>query len=886
MSRPAPLATYRLQLHKDFNFEAASRVAPYLRELGISHVYSSPYLQAAPGSMHGYDVVDPSRVNEELGGTAGHERFCATLGQNRLGQVLDIVPNHMAIGGRMNLWWWDVLENGPASPFAAYFDVEWRPPEERLRNKVLVPILGDHYGRVLAAGEIRVLRSQGSFEIHYYDHALPVAPRSMSDFLADVAREAQSEYLGFLAGSLARLPLPTITDHERLLQRHRDKEVIRGLLTRLCHERGDVCDAIDRALLRLNQNPDRLDELLDKQNYRISFWKTAGRELGHRRFFDVNTLVGLRTESPQVFADTHRLLIDWLDRGVVDGLRIDHPDGLLDPQQYFERLAQAAPKAWIVCEKILFPGEHLPHDWPVAGTTGYDFLNALNGLFVDSANESAMTEFYGEFTGEPVDYSRVAYEKKLVVLRDVLGSDVNRLTAVFMQICENDRNHRDYTRHDIHHAVREVAACFPVYRTYTRALTGEISKTDARYVSEAVETAIANRPDLDPELFDFIECVLTLQSTSALKSEFVMRFQQFTGPATAKGVEDTAFYCYNRLVSLNEVGGDPGRFGVSLDEFHAFCQEIQQSRPYTMTSTGTHDTKRGEDVRARLHVLSEIPSMWRDTVSRWSTATARYKVDGIPDRNTEYLLYQTLVGACPIDAERLKNYMRKAVREAKQQTSWLNPRTEFEDGLNRFIDSLLQDKEFVDDLHRFVNRLVAPGRVNSLAQALIKFTAPGVPDTYQGSELWDMSLVDPDNRRPVDYASRARLLAEVQGTSAEEIMARGDEGLPKLWTTHQALLLRRERPEWFGKNGCYTAMRASGPRADRVVAFRRGGGVITVAPRLPFGLNGDWGDTALDLPEGIWRNRLTGEAVASGIVKLADLLRRFPVALLARENGR
>lgn len=486
MSRPAPLATYRLQLHAEFDFDAAGAIADYLHALGISHVYSSPYLQAPKGSMHGYDVVDHSRVNEELGGSTAHEKFCATLGRNHLGQVLDIVPNHMAITGRENAWWWDVLENGPASPYAFYFDVEWHAPEEKLRNKVLVPILGDHYGRVLNAGQITLVRHEGSFEIRYFDHVLPVAPRSMSEPLGEAAREAKSDFLAFLADALANLPAATVTDRGRLLARNRDKEVIRGLLTRLCGERRDVCDALDRAIERINQDFGRLDEFLEKQNFRIAFWKTAGRELGHRRFFDVNTLVGLRTEALQVFEDTHRLLIDWLRRGVVDGLRIDHPDGLLDPKQYFERLAQAAPHAWIVCEKILEPGEQLRRDWPVAGTTGYEFLNVLGGMFVDREGERPLTDFYGEFTGESVDYAEVAHAKKMLVMRDVLGSDVNQLTALFYQICESDRNHRDYTRHDIHQALREAIACFPVYRTYVRADYGEIHDTDVQYIEAAV----------------------------------------------------------------------------------------------------------------------------------------------------------------------------------------------------------------------------------------------------------------------------------------------------------------------------------------------------------------------------------------------------------------
>ena len=459
--------------------------------------------------------------------------------------------------------------------------------KEKLRNKVLVPILGEHYGRALEAGQIQLGRNEGSFEIRYFDHVLPVAPRSLRDLLVEAAQEAKSDMLAFLADSLGRLPLLTVTDRERLLARHRDKEVIRALLLRLCQENNDACHAIDAAIRKLNRDTARLDAFLERQNFRIAFWKTAGRELGHRRFFDVNTLIGLRIEEPQVFEDSHRLILEWLGRGVVDGLRIDHPDGLLDPKQYFERLSRAAPDAWIVAEKILEPGEPFPENWPAAGTTGYDFLNVLNGVFVDPDGDAPLSEFYAEFTGEAGQFPTVGHQKKQLVLREMLGSDVNRLTALFNQICDEDRDHRDYTRHDIHHALREIIACFPVYRTYVRADYGEIAKTDVHYVDHAIKAAQANRSDLEPELFDFLRNVLTLQSVSPLKAEFVMRFQQFTGPAMAKGVEDTAFYCYNRLTSLNEVGGDPGRFGVSVEDFHKFCTTLQALFPETMVTTAT-----------------------------------------------------------------------------------------------------------------------------------------------------------------------------------------------------------------------------------------------------------------------------------------------------------
>src|SRR5579875_1666430 len=552
-----PTATYRLQLHAEFGFDAAAGIADYLHELGISHVYSSPYLQAAPGSKHGYDVVDPHRVNEELGGAPAHERFCLELGRNHLGQVLDIVPNHMAISGRRNRYWWDVLENGPASRYAFFFDIDWQSPQERLRNKLLVPILGDHYGRVLARGELKVRRSGGEFFVRYLEHELPAAPRSLARPLGRAAQMCGSDYLAFLADALAQLPAPTSTNYDDVVQRDRDRRVIREQLDRLFAEDRCVAQQMDRVLDELNSDPDRVDDVLEHQNYRLAFWRTAEQDLGYRRFFDVNTLVGLRQENQRVFADTHALLLKWLHEGVLDGVRVDHPDGLRDPKLYFKRLRENAEDVWIVAEKILEPGERLRQDWSIDGTTGYDYLNQAGGLFVNSHNEQLFTEIYSEFTGETVDYATAVRDRKHRVLRDLLGSDVNRLATLFTEICESHRDRRDFTQHDVIRAIRELAACFPVYRTYVVPERNELTDDDIRYIKEAVTAAKANRTELDSELFDFIGDVLLLRVRGAMESEFVMRFQQFTGPAMAKGVEDTLFYNFNRLISLNEVGGDP-----------------------------------------------------------------------------------------------------------------------------------------------------------------------------------------------------------------------------------------------------------------------------------------------------------------------------------------
>ncbi|HEU4342147.1 MAG TPA: malto-oligosyltrehalose synthase [Candidatus Binatia bacterium] len=875
-------ATYRVQIHAGFGFAEAAAIAPYLAQLGVTHLYCSPYLQAARGSTHGYDVVNHQQVNTEVGGAEGHARLSASLRQNGLGQILDIVPNHMAIAGPENPWWWDVLENGHSSRYAYYFDVEWDPPEAKLRNTVLLPVLADHYGRILEKREFRLEREGGRFIIRYHDHVFPVSPRSLDTLLATAAERCGSDDLAFIADALGWLPPSTSVDRIAVQRRHRDKEVLRGQLARLCAEQLKVAAAVDQMVAEMNVDPDQLDALIERQNYRLAFWRTAGRELAYRRFFDINTLVGLRTEDERVFADTHALILDWLDRGILDGVRVDHPDGLRDPEQYFERLHTACPPAWIVAEKILEPEEQLPRTWPIAGTTGYDFIYRVNHLLVDPDGEGPLTQFYAEFTGEPTDFATIVREKKHLVMREVLGSDVNRLTALFVEICERNRRHRDYTRHELHEVLREAIAWLPVYRTYLRAERGQISEDDFNRIIGSIESARANRPDLDGDLFDFFRDILLLRVRGEVETELVMRFQQLTGPVMAKGVEDTAFYCFNRLVSLNEVGGNPGSFGFSLDQFHRACSTMQSLWPRTMVTTATHDTKRGEDVRARINLLSELPGLWSDAVRRWSHHNERHRANGFPDRNMEYLLYQTLVGAWPVETDRAVAYMEKASREAKTHTSWTNPSPTYERPLRAFVEGVLNDAQFQTELAAFVKPLIEPGRINSLSQTLIKLTAPGIPDFYQGTELWDLSLVDPDNRRPVDYAVRRRLLSELGEMTAEQIWNRSDEGLPKLWLIRQALKLRSDR-QLCGTESSYRGLFARGAKADHVVAFARGERALTVVPRFVIKLEGNWGDTSLDLPAGRWLNQFTGESVEKEI-RLADLLKRFPVALLSLDS--
>jgi (1->4)-alpha-D-glucan 1-alpha-D-glucosylmutase len=880
--RRVPQSTYRLQLNAHFTFDDAARIALYLKDLGITHIYCSPYLQAAPGSMHGYDVVDHQKVNEELGGEEGHRRFCQKLAELGLAQVLDIVPNHMAIGP-YNCYWWDVLENGPSSRYATWFDIDWNSAEWKLKNKILIPVLGDQYGKILAAGQIKIEQAGDSFRVRYFDNSFPVSPRSLATIVQKAAGLLSENTLGFIADSLSRLPAPDSADPALVQERHRDKDVIYGLLSRTCSERKVVCGALSAVIDKINGDIDSLDDLLNQQNYRLAYWRTADQELGYRRFFDVNTLIGLRMERQNVFEDTHRRIFEWIDEGVLDGIRVDHPDGLRDPQQYFARLRARAKDAWIIGEKILEPGELLRRSWPIDGTSGYDFLNVCNHLLVHGDGLREITNIYRDFTGRDQNFDAMAHDKKLNVLQEALGSDVNRLASLFVEICEGNRDRRDYTRAEIRRAIREVAACFTIYRTYVVEERDEITDEDRSEIHHAVDRARQNRSDIDPGLFDFIADVLTLRHRSPLESEFVLRFQQFTSPVMAKGVEDTVFYCYNREIGLNEVGGSPARDALKVQEFHNYCIQVQQSFPLTMTTLSTHDTKRCDDVRARLATLTEIPARWKSALNRWARINAPLKRSNFPDRNTEYFLYQTLVGAWPISEDRLQAYMEKAVREAKEQTAWTQQNKEFEDALHHFIHGILQSKAFIEELGLLVRRISHAAYINNLAQMLLHYTCPGVPDTYQGGELWDHRLVDPDNRTPVDYELRHSMIRElIAGLAPEEIMRRIDSGMPKLWVAHRALKLRRDHSEWFGACADYEPIAVEGGKSDYALAYSRAGKVITVIPRWTMKRGDSWAGTTIEIPPGRWSNHLTGDSHDGGRLRIQSLLQRFPVALLVK----
>jgi len=888
-------ATYRLQLRPEFGFSQAAELVDYLVDLGVSHLYLSPILQADRGSTHGYDVVDPTRLSDELGGPEGFERLCDAVRSAGLRQLVDVVPNHMAITGRDNRWWWDLLENGPASIYASYFDVDWDPPESKLRNILLLPILGDHYGRELEAGNLSIGREGGGFVLRYYDHAAPVAPRSLDTILepaaatltaADSAASATpvASELASIATAFARLPISTDTDAGSVAERHRDKEILRTRLALLCDTDEMAAAAIDDAVAVLNADVEALDDFLERQNFRLAWWRTAGEELDYRRFFDINDLAGIRVEDPTVFADSHGLILDWLRADDVDGLRIDHVDGLRDPAAYLARLQSAAPGTWVVVEKILEGNEVLPEAWPVAGTTGYEWLNLIGSVLLDADGAERLAGIYQSFSGITDRYEEVVQRAKVEILDGPLATDLNRLVPRLTRICERHRRYRDYTRRDLREALSEVIASFAVYRTYVQVGAPAVP-TDVATVEAAVLGAAIRRPDIDDELLTFLRDLLAGRVAGREETELAMRVQQLTGPVMAKAKEDTAFYRYVPLSWLNEVGGDPGRLALSVEEFHRANVHAHERHPEALLALSTHDTKRSEDVRARLSILAEMPLEWEAAVTRWRDHHRHHRAVVPPDANTEWLAYQSIVGAWPIDADRASAYLEKATREAKVHTSWADPDRSYDSSVERWVRDALGDPEFIAEVEAFVATIRRPGWAVSLAQKLATLTAPGIPDLYQGSECWDLSLVDPDNRREVDYGRRRDLLARSASSGADSAWAGEDGGgQTKLAVVHAALCLRRRHPEWFGPGqaGRYQALPLSGPASPHGLAWCRGGGAITVVTRTPVTLErrGGWADTTLVLPPGRYVDQLCG-GIWEGNVALGELLVGLPVALLA-----
>jgi (1->4)-alpha-D-glucan 1-alpha-D-glucosylmutase len=809
--RPVPTSTYRLQVTPDFGFADAAEIVDYLHDLGVSHVYLSPVLQPLPGSTHGYDVVDHSRLNTEAGGEPAFRRLVERLHAAGMGAVADVVPNHMAVPtpAWLNAQLWSVLRDGPGSPYATWFDVDWSVPSHAL----LMPVLGTRIGQVLAANELRLdTGGPGGDEtvLRYFEHELPVRPGTQT------------------------LPLA---------------------------------------------------ELVDRQWYRLAHWRVADEELNYRRFFDVDTLAAVRVEDPEVFDATHRLLLRLVADGSLDGLRIDHPDGLADPRGYLARLADRTDGSWVVVEKILEGSETLPDDWRCAGTTGYDALLRVGGLFVDPSGAAPLSALLTELTADPPELGPVVEEAKREVVAGAQYAEVHRLVDLLRSICEDDVRLRDHTPRGLHEAVRELLVAMDRYRAYV--VPGEPPPAASVHVlEEAAQVARDHLPEFRHDTVDLVrdlalgrEVGTAGKAGDPRRAEFLVRFQQTCGPVMAKGIEDTAFYRWFRLASLDEVGGDPERFGVAGEEVHAFAERVQREWPTTMTTLSTHDTKRSEDVRARLTVLSELPTPWADAVRGWWTAAAPYR-DPLVDPRTEYLVWQTLVGAWPITAERMHRYVEKAIREAKTHTSWTSPDPDYEDAVHRLVDGLLDDPAVTASVEQWVADTAAAVRATLLGQKLLQLLMPGVPDVYQGTELVDLSLVDPDNRRPVDFAERRERLARLDsGANPRDL---DDE---KLLVTSRALRLRREHPEWFvGEQAQYHPIATT---TGNAFALGRGDDevrAVTVVTRLAVSLAryGGWQEHQVFVPDGAWHDVLTGRVVDGGPVRLADLLPSLPVALLVR----
>jgi (1->4)-alpha-D-glucan 1-alpha-D-glucosylmutase len=934
-----PIATYRLQLGADLTFDDAAALVPYLRALGISDCYTSPFFQTASESSHGYDVSDHNRLRAELGGEEAFARFAEALRREAMGLLIDVVPNHMGIAGNRNPLWWDVLENGPASRFAPFFDIDWAPVKRELADKVLLPILGEQYGSALDGGRLELRLGDGCFTVHYDDTALPVAPRSYARILSHdietLQRRLGSEHaalleLKTLTTWFVTLPERTETDPERLAARVRDKTLGCQRLTALLAASAEVREFVEASIRLFNGTPgepasyDLLDGLLGDQAYRLAFWRVAGEEINYRRFFDINELAAIHMERPDVFEEAHRLIFRLVRDGIVTGLRIDHPDGLYAPAEYLERLqAGAGRPLYVVVEKILAPGEPLPANWQAAGTTGYEFMNLLNGIFVDRTQARLVDDLYRRLLRERVSFPEIVYEAKRLIMDSSMASEIAMLAHRLNLMSEKHRTTRDFTLGVLGRALVEIIAAFPVYRTYVGDGAAEPSERDQEYLGRAVTQAKERTPATDPSIYDWIHELMlgrhpawATEADRAERDDWRMRFQQMTGPITAKGYEDTALYRYHRLVSLNDVGSDPARFGTPLNEFHAAMQARQRDAAGALSATSTHDTKRSEDVRARINVLSEIPRLWRQRVGRWQRLNRRHRtVAGgrpVPEPAEEYLIYQTLVGAWPMSADRLTAYVLKAAREAKQHTSWITQNPRYEEALTAFAQAILdrrRSREFLRDLAAFQARVAHFGAFNALAQTLVKITAPGVPDFYQGTELWDLSLVDPDNRRPVDYDARRRLLdglvAQIDAAHdltslARHLVKTKEDGRIKLYLMRQALACRGRHAVLF-QEGEYLPLEVAGPLAEHVCAFARvraAEAALVVVPRLlarrgiddpPLGAP-YWGaETSVALPAGAgrrFRNVLTGEALGADEDRLGleRLLAAFPVALLTRED--
>ncbi len=912
-----PAATYRIQFNAGFTFEDARRIADYLHDLGITDLYASPILKARKGSGHGYDVVDSTALNPELGTEEEFTRLHETLEQLGLGFLLDIVPNHMA-ASQENSWWMSVLENGVHSRFLHYFDIDWSSVTARgqTEQKVLLPILGKPYGEAIESGEIKLAFGEDGFHFTYYDKRLPLAPKSYNQILRECVQSLPTEGVAVELRDLVAGE-DTVTN----------SRFLKETLARIYEESLEFRKALDAVIVRINGeagNADSfnaLDTLLDAQYYRLAYWRIASEKINYRRFFDVTDLVGVRIENPEVFEARNRRTLELIAEGKVTGLRIDHIDGLFDPIGHMKKLQlrladpmrdQQPTNFYVLVEKILAGDEVLPKSFEVCGTTGYDFLDTVNALFVDPEGLARLTGFYRDFTGITESFGDICYERKKQIISELFSGEMRALGKQIGELSMHDRNARDFAPVELLAALTEITACMHVYRTYIREdspITGE----DRAFIKRAVDEARRRAGSaLDQRMFAFLEKVLLVDPPSYVETErarwraFVMRWQQFTGRVMAKGVEDTSFYNYNRLLSLNEVGGDPGRDGNfdPLEEFHQRNERIQRDWRGTQNATSTHDTKRSEDVRARINVISEIADSWEKDVRRWSEMNEPLHRGDVPDRNVELLIYQTLLGMWPVDEEelhtveeRLRQYLEKASREAKTHTSWIDPNVEYEKGLLDFGSAILGNLDFRASMMRTQRRVAFHGFLNGLSQLVLKMMSPGVPDFYQGTEIWDLSLVDPDNRRPVDYEQRRSMLKKLKASFERGSLDLGTmqrrffDGRIKLFVTWRALELRTRRPELF-ERGEYRPLRSTSPS---VCSFLRGDDVLVAVPRLTTRITkpgtspvGDaWGDATLPIESrGTFRDIFTGVILElSGVpVPVAQVLATFPVAILERQS--
>ena len=947
--RHIPLTCYRLQFNRNFTFRDASNILDYLNRLGITDIYSSPLLQSRRGSGHGYDSTDPTRMDSDLGSEQQFEAFQADLQKHGMGLLLDVVPNHMAASDE-NPWWMDLLENGPASVYSAYFDVDWHPPSRILDNKILLPVLGSVYADALKNQELQVIFRRGSFFVRHHDGLFPLAPKSYAMVLTHRQHlleqklgqnsGAFQEYLGIIA-ALSSLPMrqhvPIDTAGERRLQ----VEAIKERLRKLYENQPEFRTFVNANLKIFNGRRGAastfryLDQLLADQAYVLSYWQNVNAEINYRRFFSINDLVGVRVEDPMVFEATHNVIFHLIERGAVTGLRIDHIDGLRDPSGYLRRVQERlqnsgerknASQFYIVVEKILSGQEELPREWPVQGTTGYEYLNAVNRLFVHPEGGRAAEQTYFSFLKNKVNYQDLLYQKKRLVMSTLLAVEMRYLGRLLGILAEHDRFARDLPRQDLAQALIEVTASFPVYRTFIREMN--VPNDARRYIEAAVAAARSRKPHLDPACFEFVRSVLLMEDGREHFAEqrearlaFVMRWQQFTGPIVAKGLEDTTLYVYCPLISLNEVGGDPQPAVPSPFEFDSFIGVRQRGWPYGLNSTCTHDTKRGEDVRARINVLSELPGEWRRRLNSWARWNVKKKklVDRqiAPDRNEEIFLYETLLGAWPLASaeihafgRRMKEYVIKATREAMVHTRWTRPNEEHERALTDFVAAIIKPAKgnlFLADFLKFHKKIAYFGMLNGLAQLLLKLTSPGVPDIYQGCELWDLRLVDPDNRAPVDFERRTRLLQAIENRAqggltdlCKDSVQNWQDGRAKLYLTWKVLNFRREHRELFFE-GSFVRLQVSGKRAKNLIAFARRRGkqwTLTIVPRwlayarAPMNwspMAAFWRGTKILLPAKAptrWESILSGgfvELIPSRTqlsLRAEDVLGDFPVACL------